>query len=81
MACGAHVPRTVGFSCTSTLVPNGANGVRLKSNGPFIIASADMQGLRRDGRKRFSVRFVCANNLSHNCSGKRGSNPHRIVIK
>ena len=58
MACGDHVPRTVGFSCINTFVPNGAIGVRLKSNGPFNIASAAIFGFNLDGRMRFNVRLV-----------------------
>ena len=75
------MPRTAGFSCTSTLVPMGAKGVRLKSNGPFNIASADILGFNLDGLSRFNVRLVCSINLSHNCNGKRGSSPHKIVMK
>ena len=79
--CGAHVPRTAGFSCTMHLVPNGAMGVRLKSCGPLSMASADMRGFNLDGLSKFSVMFVWSMRRSHSCKGKRGSRPHKIDMK
>ena len=68
-------------SWTSTLVPKGAMGVRLKSNGSFIIASADIFGFNLYSLSRFNVKLVYSINQSHNCRGNRGSNPQRIAMK
>ena len=58
-ACGAHVFRFSGFSWTSTFIPGGAIGVRLKSNCPWTWAHAERFGLIRDPRIRLSVRTAC----------------------
>eukprot|EP00957_Ditylum_brightwellii_P106449 8120864-Ditylum_brightwellii.AAC.1 len=55
-----------GLSYTTTLVPGAARGVTLKSNAPFICASADKYGfshdepmrLRRDTTGKWPVRLV-----------------------
>ena len=42
----AQVRRLLGVSCTTTCVPGGASGVRLKSKAQFSWSSADSLGLR-----------------------------------
>ena len=44
-------------------VTGGANGVRLKSKAPWILAYAERFGLFRDGQMRFKVSRQCGSNL------------------
>ena len=78
---GAQFPWTAGFSWTMHLVPKGAIGVRLKSYGPFSIASAAMRGLSLDGRRRLRVKFVWSKRRSQSCSGNCGWRPQRMDMK
>ena len=43
----------------STLVPEGASGVLLKSKAPLSWYSAERQGLMQEGCSRFSVSVAC----------------------
>ena len=61
-----------GVSCTTTRVPGGARGVRLKSNALFSWASADSLGLRQEGKRRLSVRVALGMRRSQICKGKLG---------
>jgi hypothetical protein len=67
VASGSHVCLCPDFSWIRTLVPGGAMGVRLKSNVPSRAVYAEMRGLRRDGRKRFSVVCAWLVSLSQRC--------------
>lgn len=73
--------RSVGLICTSTRMPGGANGVRLKSNVPFNWAWAESFGLRRDPRTKFNVSSAWGRSLSHKWSGKFLSTLHRPAMK
>ena len=53
MLWGAKEARWSGVSCTSTLVPGGANGVQLELKGPEIASHADSLGWRQEDQSRF----------------------------
>eukprot|EP00957_Ditylum_brightwellii_P143548 10936085-Ditylum_brightwellii.AAC.1 len=60
------------LSWTITFVPGGARGVRLKSNAPFICASADRCGFSQEGLRRFNVNRACGSRQFQSCNGNCG---------
>ena len=62
-------------------VPNGANGVALKSNVPCNSSHADRFGLIRDGRIRFTCSSTCTSSRHHNVAGNSLSVPCRLEIR
>ena len=67
---GAQLYLIVGFWCTMTFVPGGANGVALKSNWPWIWACAERVGFILGGRRRFNVTMAWGNIRHHKWRGK-----------
>ena len=67
---GAQLCLIVGFLCTMTLVPGGANGVALKSNCPWSWACAERVGFILDGRRRFNVATAWGNRRHHKRRGE-----------
>ena len=56
-------------------------GDLLKSNAPFMCASAERRGLRLDGRRRFKVVVAWSTSLSQMCRGKLGLTLDRPAMK
>jgi hypothetical protein len=66
---GAQLRRCSVFSCKSTFVPGGTNGVALKFKNPLSAAYADNFGLNRQLRRRFKVSSACGIKRSHSAAG------------
>ena len=61
--------------------PSGTSGVALKSNVPWSSSHADMLGLIRDGRMRFTWSSTCSSNWHHRWAGNSLSVPWRFELR
>ena len=71
--CWAHVARSNGGTCATTLIPMGAMGKALKSYGPCMASHEEVP----DGAalSKLSVSSICALYLGHKFAGQFGSTP------
>ena len=70
MPRAAHDHHMAGALYIIALHPGGASGYQPQSYGPFSASYAEIAGLTRNARSRFSVSCICGASLSHSWSGK-----------
>ena len=77
----AHEPRSIGLSCTSTLVLAIDVGCFMKSWCPCMMVCAEMFLLILDGLSGFRVNSVCGSGRSHWFLGKDSSVQALMLMK
>ena len=79
--CTDHVPRCLGRSWMTTLVPKGASGVRLQSKTPNTWSWADSFRLMHDLQRKSSVWTAFGMRPHQRHFGKALSHPARMEMK